>query len=314
MTTIVSKRHFFKFYFSLILATLFYLSIGTVLLFIYINEIFSGSIALKTHAMPVFFIACYAIAGYSVYRYFKNAPNIILDKNNITFNKQTYSIADINEVTLTGKHPFKYGFNFPMEAVTITFNTNETKYIFDEMYSNTWEIKSFLKQVVIDNKYFFDPSEYTVDIHALTLEFFETYKGPVLTSLRGISLWGVIGFFAFILVYGAQPIPKGYFVGLFCISIIWFLLHVNLLNYFQVSDNYFVVRNHNFFWTKKAYYLKDIEEVVFETQGKMPNCLRIITKNYKNKLYPASTLRDKTWLELKDKLEKHKIYVRNECI
>ncbi len=86
------------------------------------------------------------------------------------------------------------------------------------------------------------------------------------------------------------------------------------MNYFQVSDNLFVVRNHNLFWKKKAYRITEIKEVVFETQGKMPNCLRVITKNFKNKLYPAGTLRDKTWLALKDKLESFDITVRNECI
>jgi hypothetical protein len=60
--------------------------------------------------------------------------------------------------------------------------------------------------------------------------------------------------------------------------------------------------------------LADIKEVVYETQGKQPNCMRIITNDFRNKLYPAGTLRDKTWLDLKDKLEKKGITVRNECI
>ena len=79
-------------------------------------------------------------------------------------------------------------------------------------------------------------------------------------------------------------------------------------------NNFFVIRNHNVFWTKKPYNIKDIKEVVFETQGKMPNCLRVITKDFRNKLYPAGTLRDNNWIALKDKLEGYKIKVRNECV
>lgn len=86
------------------------------------------------------------------------------------------------------------------------------------------------------------------------------------------------------------------------------------MNYFGISEHYFVVKNHNFIWKEKIYRLNNISEVVFETQGKMPNCLRIITKDFKYKLYPASTLCNETWLELKSALEKEGIKVRNECI
>ena len=82
----------------------------------------------------------------------------------------------------------------------------------------------------------------------------------------------------------------------------------------KVSDNFFVVKNHNFIWTKKVYDISDIREIVFETQGKMPNCLRIITKDFRNKIYTAGTLRDKNWLALKAKLDGYKIKVSIECI
>ena len=58
----------------------------------------------------------------------------------------------------------------------------------------------------------------------------------------------------------------------------------------------------------------EIEIIVFESQGKQPNSLRIITTNYKRKLYPAGTLNNKKWLEMKTELERKNIKVRNECI
>lgn len=287
---------------------------ATALLFVYNKQLDKGDLKPKDKLMPIFSIACYAFAGYSLYRYIKNAPTISLDKDFINFNNQTFSLADIDKIELTGKRPFKYAINFPMEAATLTFNSGTTKYIFDDMYSNSWEIKSFLKQVVIDKKDFFEPTENAIDTGSLYNEYFETYKGTVITSLRGISLWGLIGFFAYMLLNNSKPTTTGLVTFFTCFSSFWLLFHSYLMNYFQVSDNYFVVRNHNFFWTKKAYKINDIKEVVFETQGKMPNCLRVITKSFKNKLYPAGTLRDKTWFALKDKLESYNIKVRNECI
>ena len=287
---------------------------AAVLLYIYFKELDKGNSSLKGILMLLFSISCFAFAVYSLYRYIKNAPIISLDKDFINFNNQTFSLADIDKIELTGKRPFKYAITFPMEAATLRFKNGETKYIFDDMYSNSWEIKSFLKQVLIDKKDFFEPIENAIYKSTLDRDYYVTYKGTVITSLRGISLWGLIGFFAYMLLDNNKPTTNGLVIFFFCFSSFWFLLHTYLMNYFQVSDNYFVVRNHNFFWTKKAYRITDIKEVVFETQGKMPNCLRVITKDFRNKLYPAGTLRDKTWLDLKDKLETYKIKVRNECI
>ena len=314
MTTIVSKRHIFKFYFSIILGTLFFVAMATGLIFIYNKSADKGQLKAKDKLMPIFSIACYAFAGYSLYRYIKNAPKITLDKEFIIFNNQTYSISDIKKVTLTGKRPFKYAINFPMEAATLTFKDSETKYIFDDMYSNSWEIKSFLKQVVIDKKDFIQASNSTVDKDAVESDFYETYKGNQFTSLRGISLWSLIGFFTYMILNNGRPNTVGLTLFFFGFSTFWFIVNSYLMHFFQVSDNFFVIRNHNFFWKKKAYNIADIKEIVFETQGKMPNCLRIITKDFRNKFYPAGTLRDKNWFALKDKLEVYKIKVRNECV
>ena len=53
---------------------------------------------------------------------------------------------------------------------------------------------------------------------------------------------------------------------------------------------------------------------MFETRGKLPNCLRVITKDFKSRMYPAGTLSVEHWLEIKDKMESYKIEVRNECV
>jgi ABC-type multidrug transport system fused ATPase/permease subunit len=311
MTTIISKRHIVKFYFSIILVTLFFLGIATILLLVYTNHLNKGTLKLKENLIPLFSILFYILAGYCLYRYIKNAPTITLDNNFIKFNNQIFLFTDIEKIELTGKQPFKFVISVPMEAATLTFKNGDTKYIFDDMYSNSWEIKSFLKQVVIDKKDFVEQTDSSIDTSDLDSESYETYKGTVITSLRGIALWGLIGYLLYMLLNSKRPGSAG--LAIF-FSILWFLLHSRLMNYFQVSNNFFIVRNHNFFWTKRAYRIQDIKEIVFETQGKMPNCLRVITKNFKNKLYPAGTLRDKTWLELKDKLETYKIKVRNECI
>ena len=115
------------------------------------------------------------------------------------------------------------------------------------------------------------------------------------SPFRKISYFNALKFF----------IPFGLF---------WFAFNAYYMHYFELSKNYFVVRNHYFWWIKDIYKSSEIEIIVYESQGKQPNSLRIITKNYKRKLYPAGTLNDKKWLEMKTKLERQNIEVRNECI
>jgi len=314
MTPIVSKRHPLKFYLTIVLTTMLYIAIATAILFDYKNSFDTGRLKAKEKLLPILAIASYAFAGYTLYRFIKNAPKITLDKEFITFNSQTYSTAHIDKIDLTGKQPFKYAINLPMEAATIKFVNGDTKYIFDDMYSNSWEMKSFLKQVVINRKEFSKSNSSTIDNEAVVSDFYETFKGNQFTSFNGILLWGMIGFFIYILINSTRPVHVEGVVFVSGFALFWFLAFSYQMHYFQVSDNYFLIRNHNFFWKKKAYNIADIKEIVFETQGKMPNCLRVITKDFKSKLYPAGTLRDENWLELKDKMENYKIKVRNECV
>jgi hypothetical protein len=314
MKIVISKRHLFKFYFTIIFVTILYLGLASTLIFFYKKQIEIGYLSPKDKLMPLFSIAIYILAVYSLYSYIKNAPKITLDKKFINFNNQTFLVSDIEKIELTGKGNFKCVLNIPMEAMTLKFNNGEIKYIFDDMYSNSWEIKSYIKQLVIDKEDFFDTNKKTIDLSWLNNDNFITYKGSVITSMRGISLWGIISFFTFLLLNNHKTISVWPSLGYLCFSLFWLLLHSYIMNYFEISDNLFVVRNHNFFWSKKAYRITDIKEIVFESPVEMPNCLRVITKDFKNKLYPAGTLRDKTWLALKDKLETYKIKVRNECI
>lgn len=264
--------------------------------------------------MPVFSVAVYLLAFYTIYRYYKNAPAIQVDIQTISFGKETFSLCDLQQIAFTGKRNFPYVISFPMEAATLQFSDGRIKYIFDDMYENAWQIKSFLKQVVIDKKSFAEQSTQRIDKSELDREWYDTFKGNQFTSLRGISLWGLVGLFLYMLITGSKTPTKGLLIFFVVFCAFWFFFHSWLMHYFKVSQNYFVVKNHNLFWKRKAYSVHDIQEIVFETQGKMPNCLRVITKDFRNKLYPAGTLRNKTWLALKDKLESHNIKVRNECI
>lgn len=314
MTTITTKRHPIKFYGSVAFGTLFLCGLGTLLLFASIDTLQKENPAAMDYFLPVFSLAFYLFGFSMPYAYWQNSPKITLDKHSIKIGQDIFYLKNIKDIALTGKMPFKFIITYPMEGTALLFNDGTEKILFDDMYSNSSEIKLFLEQTVIKKQDFNHDSIKEVSRNGLRFVKEETFKGNQFTSLRGISLWGLIGLFSFLLI-SKSPIPSLgllHFFGAF--GTFWFILHSWMMHYFGLTKDYLIVRNHNFVWKAKIYRLVDIKEVVYETQGKQPNCMRIITNDFRNKLYPAGTLRDKTWLDLKDKLEAKGVTVRNECI
>ena len=102
--------------------------------------------------MPLFGLAVLFMAFYTVRQYLKNSPKITVDKYTISFGTEKYNLTDIEEIILTGKMPFRYLVKFPMEGALLVFKDKTEKYIFNDMYSNTWKVKSFLEKTVIEKK------------------------------------------------------------------------------------------------------------------------------------------------------------------
>jgi hypothetical protein len=314
MTVIKSKRHPLKFYTVLIFVFLFLGALGSLFLFASIDLLQKDNPETKNYFLPIFSLAFYFLAFSMVYAYWKNSPKISIDNQTITIGKDRYYLKDIKKVRLTGKMPFRLIIRFPMEGTALIFNDGTEKYFFDDLFLNSWEIKSFLEQTVIKKTEFIPNNIDKVDSDAIRFEQFETFKGRQITSLRGILLWGLIGFFTFLLISKNQSAPVGFMIFFAVFGIFWFLFNSWLMHFFCITNDYFIVKNHNLVWRTKIYRLKDIKEIVYETQSKQPNSLRIITKDFRNKVYPAGTLRDKTWLEMKSRLQMKGVKVRNECI
>jgi hypothetical protein len=309
---IKTKRALFGFYIPNIFGVIAFLFLGFVLIRMLIDVISQGPIITKQFLLFILGPACIFLGLYTPFRYFKNAPSIIVNNREIKFNQETFSWDEVDKVILTGKQPFKmYFLNFPLEGMMVQFRNGTVKYVYDKMYSNLWKVKSFIYEVVVNKNQVKIAEQKKVVFE--DEEIYDIFKGDQLTSLRGLSLWGFFIFFSYLMITGkSHPLIMYGFLGVF--FIMWFGLNSYFMHYFGLSDKYLVVRNHNFIWLNKIYRLEDISEIVFETQGKWPNCLRVITKDFQSKLYPAGTLRNSTWLDLRDKLQLKGISVRNECI
>jgi hypothetical protein len=314
MIAITTKRHFLKSYVLITLGFLLFIAMGLISGYSFFEMYNNGRLVSKNYILLFLCPGSLFMAFYTIIRYLKNTPIITVDLSGIKFNDEAFIWTNLDKIELTGKKPYKYIINFPMEGTMFQFKDGRVKYLYDDMYENSWQLKSFIQQVIINKQDNAEIHIKQVEKNEIQNEVFEIFRGNQFTSLRGISLWGMIGFLLFLLLSNKKSPPTGLIIFFGIIGTFWFIIHSYLMYYIALSDKYFVVRNHNFIWINKVFRVDDIKEVVFESKGNMPNCLRVITKDFRNKLYPAGTLRDKLWLNLKDKLELKGILVRNECI
>jgi hypothetical protein len=314
MKVIETQRHPLKFYATILFGFLFFIALGSLLIFIGLDNEANNQSKNKHIIMPIFGSLVYLFAIWMVYSYWKNSPKITIDKNTIKIGNETFRLNSIKDVILTGKMPFRFIISFPMEGTAILFNDGREKILFDDMYSNSYEVKSFLEQVIIKKQEFKISKLKKVNKNELRFENTEIFKGNQFISLRGISFWGLIGFFTILFLGKETSMTLGGIIFFTLFGSFWFVMNSWFMHYFELTKKILIIRNHIFIWKIKIYSFSDIKEVVFETQGKQPNCMRVITNDFRNKLYPAGTLSDKTWLEMKKRLETRGVKVRNECI
>jgi hypothetical protein len=303
-----------KFYFWLSIAVLLPLILGTGLIILLFHFIGEGQIEFRDYFLPVFSLFFYALGLYALYTYIRNAPSIKADHEKISIGRTTYFWTELSSIMLLGKQPFGFIFSVPMEGIKLRFKDGQVRYIYDDFYSNTSQLKSFLDQVVVRKQEYKAVIVESDAAHKETTDIEFQFKGKQFTSFRGLMLWGFIAFCTFLMATLPQPISLGLGVFFLCFMLFWMCIQSYCMYYFEMSSSYFRIRNHNFFWVNRAFGFGDIKHIVFETRGKMPNCLRIVTTDFKSKLYPAGTLKDETWLELKLKLEEKGVQVRNESI
>lgn len=255
-------------------------------------------------------IAVVAFAGYLIHNMFKIAPRISIDYNTVTlrylFKTIIFSISDIKVIGYNGRRPYKMIVTSHLEGAKITLVDGTVYYIYDDMYSNVAEIKQYLQQA----KEGISTVSITTDKEADTT-LVKYYKGIWPLTLRGFS---ALAFFVMIIFVLISSLNRGssnsLFLLLFTFSGVT-LFNIYLLYFVGLSDKHLTIRNHIFFWVRKHYRLEDIKIVVFDTQGKAPNAIRVITKDFHNRRFYCSSLADKQWLQLKADLEAKGISVRN---
>lgn len=310
---ITSKLNTTRFYLTFCFVVLLYMALA----FLTIWTAFQDESIFKQALAVIISLGISIYLFYFIKQSFKNLIKIEIDNHNIAFNGVPYSLRDIKQVDYTGKQNIgKYFLRIAHgEGAQIHFRDGTKKIILDNSYSNTHEIKFFLQNALKKKAAARHESIKFNKEEVLSLPYTK-YKGYQLLSFEGFYIWPFL-FLLFWAIYNEPgPVTLNFIIyGL--ITLLWFMFGSFLLHYFRLAEGYLVIRNHNLLWRKHIYPISEIREVVFETPTSHrlnTSMLRVITKDFKTKVYPAGSLTSKTWLKLKKDFEKQGIRVRNECI
>lgn len=257
-----------------------------------------------------------------------NFPKVIISKSGISFStyfkKTFYAWDEIESIRITGKEYFKILFrSIPMEATTLYLKNGKCEYIWSDSYLNISEIRTVLaraEKLLSENNNKMNLLDFEIgrsqrELNDINLQDKIKFNGNQLRSANGLIFYGFI-FFS-LSAFFKNPSSKmtdhyGAIIFLLLVgSIICWILSVTM-HYFVITEKYIIVKNNVWFWWSKVYEIENIKEIVLEMPLRQSTSLRIITKDFHSKTYQASSLRDKTWVELKACLLAKGIEVRNE--
>lgn len=315
MTTISTQRHLYRFYIILTITCAFFLFYGSTILLSTINKLTNGEPVGENWLRFLFGLGLITYALYQAFTYFKKTPSVTIKNDAITFgDSESFLIKDITDITFSTKIPFSSTYRNEMEGMIIEFKNGTEKVLYDDLYENLWEIKSFLYQVVEQQQAYqaFEVNQYeSID---LTSTETKVFNGNKFIGSREIILGIFLAYFGYS-IYSMTNNPYSPVIIYILFFLIAGILYFSwMMNYIIIANDFLIIKNHNIWFWQNIYALKDIEEIVFETARKNPNAIRIITKDFKSNSYKASTLSDTTWLQLKEQLNIKGIEVRNEII
>lgn len=183
----------------------------------------------------------------------------------------------------------------------IEFIDGSSRFILNEMYSNSAKLNYHLRRKLIDKELGSMRISKKSDVTPVQETKSRIYKGDPIFSLRGILLW-----IALVLVLILVLTEKISIEGIVLYMIGWggLLIIFSWTMYFaELSADFLIIKHHTGIWKQRTYRRKDIQEVVFKRANRASYSMTIITKDFRSKTFPASTLSDSTWLALKNHLE-----------
>jgi hypothetical protein len=265
-------------------------------------------------AIPGIFVIISSLI--SVYPVVKRASIIYIEEDLIKIRFFSRSVilnaADIQSIELNArKYSSLFDAGYKISGIEIISTPGKKYFLPDKYFGSKAVLKQRLNYFCSSNKIsLIEPVKKETKLKMIpAIAGEDKFSGNYLTSFNGIFLFVMIGFFCMIAKKNTQH--AGYYFILFFI-VVWYLIFSIAANYFVISGDIFLVRNHLLFWKKKAYDINSIRQVVFGRTRNSSYSLEIILEDYNSKQYYAGSLRDADWRALKNRLEESGIPVTSD--
>ena len=248
------------------------------------------------------------------------------------FNSQVnYTWSDIDRIELTGKQRFKYSsfFNTPSEAATIYLKNGERIILWYSLYQNMSSICTVLQRAanILKNNGSFDELDFTIttnraaDVSSVSENSRVYYTGLLNNYAESavLLIWPLFGVLTFIagcyrLIENIMPVSKFLLpcIALVILSGLMTYLFAKRFNYIIIDKDCLIVKNKLYAKWQYNYALDNIKLMVIEEPYNMPHSIRIITKQFENKIYPAGCLNKKKLGEFIAAMEQQNVPLRND--
>ncbi|WP_176454323.1 hypothetical protein [Siphonobacter sp. BAB-5385] len=246
---------------------------------------------------------------YGAWSFWEQAPRIVLDTEKLIYNgTEVFYWKDLERLELTGKHHSKLLWATG-EGVQMLFKGNVKRVFFDHMYQNSWLMKLFLEQIVLQQ-------QERISLPRVTVLEYSTNKAAY---YRG-SVWRAMLFYMFLVINVSlalslqNPVNREPSLMLGYVTIIFFFwrMAAHCLYYVGISETELVIRNRLWPGYQKVFLLEELREVAYEHKGKGLHAIKVIRKDFKTHSFIADGLSKREWLNLRDKLRAQGMRVRNE--
>jgi hypothetical protein len=242
---------------------------------------------------------------------FQHTKSIYIDNEKVLIGNRLFLIEQVKKIELTRRKALT--FFSPNGSVTIFILNNGTRHIFfDKLYRNAYDLKQFIELhygSVVEGF----SATYPESPPSEEFETFYIFKGNLMVNWRFYMLLFFLivfikaGFFS--LDFDNIPgVIFGIPMLIVLIGVFW------QFNYFELSSQTLVVKKFIPFIFSRRYKLREIREAVFESGDRQPRSVRIIMRNFSNKVFHAPTLLTTDWIEFKKALESEGVTVRTENI
>lgn len=310
MDIIVSKKDKSKFYLPLVGESVLHLLIITACLLAFFKLRHDEAVGTGRFLFLIIGLAMAITAGITIRKYYKETPNIRVEQGLITINNHVLSFGDIEGLAIVGRRPPGHWLGYSQLNLQLHLKGGSAVLLPFQRYENGIKMVGFLDHIITGIKPLPDATTHVIKRIELKAFTFTSYKDRQWTSFQGIMLWLLLAGFTLTMCFSKDSVLTKT-ISILGFDSFWFFFNSWQMDYFELSDQYLVIKNHNLPWVFDAHELSDIREIFVETAHKMPTSLRVVTRDFRCYTYPAATLRRATWTALTDQLNRLQIPVRD---